>query len=46
MVTVFDNEFFEDQVVRINPGLRLPDLSKRTGFFDEFASIKIDCVPP
>ncbi len=42
-VTVYDNENFRDQVARFKPGQKVSDLSKRLGFFDEFASIRLDC---
>lgn len=43
-VTVFDNEAFRDQVAQFKPGQRVPDLSRRLGFFDEFASIRMSCT--
>lgn len=42
-VTVYDNENYRDQVAQFKPAQRAADLSKRMGFFDEFASIKVDC---
>lgn len=42
-VMVYDNEDFRDPVAQFKPGQRVPDLSKRLGFFDEFASIRVDC---
>lgn len=43
-VTVFDNEAYRDQVAQFKPGQRTPDISKPLGFFDEFASIRINCA--
>jgi hypothetical protein len=42
-VTVYDNEGFRDQVARFQPDQRIADISRRMGFFDEFASITIAC---
>lgn len=42
-VMVYDNEDFRDPVTTFKPGQKVADVSKRTGFFDEFASIRIDC---
>lgn len=42
-VMVYDNEDFRDPVAQFKPGQRVPDLSKRLGFFDEFASIRVEC---
>lgn len=42
-VTVYDNENYRDLVAQFKPGQRVTDVSKRMGFFDEFASVKVDC---
>lgn len=42
-VIVYDNENYRDQVAQFKSGQRVADLSKRMGFFDEFASIRVDC---
>lgn len=45
-MTVFDNENYRDLVTQFKPGQRVPDVSKRTCFFEELASLKIDCQRP
>lgn len=42
-LTVFDNEGFRDQVGLFKPGQKVADISKRLGFFDEFASVRLSC---
>jgi len=42
-LTVYDNENYKDMVKQFEPGQRIADVSKRTGFFDEFSSIKLEC---
>ena len=42
-LTVFDNEGFRDQVGMFKPGQKVPDINKRLGFFDEFASVRLSC---
>ncbi len=42
-VLVYDNENYLDPVAEFKPGQRVADISKRMGFFDEFASVRIDC---
>lgn len=42
-MTVYDNENYRDQVAKFNAGQRVADVSRRTGMFDEFASLRIDC---
>lgn len=42
-VTVFDNAGFRDQVAQFKPGQKVPDVSKKLGFFDEFGSIRVAC---
>lgn len=42
-MTVYDNENFRDLVGQFKPGQRVPDIDKRTGFFDEFSSVRLDC---
>lgn len=44
MVTVFDDEEFEDRVAQFKPGQQVADVSKRMGFFDEFGSVRVDCL--
>lgn len=43
-LTVFDNEGFRDQVGLFKPGQKVADISKRLGFFDEFASVRLSCA--
>jgi hypothetical protein len=42
-LTVFDNEQFKDQVAQFKPGQKVPNITKALGFFDEFASIRLNC---
>ncbi|MDQ1815651.1 beta/gamma crystallin domain-containing protein [Massilia sp. CCM 9210] len=42
-MTVFDNEQFRDQVAQFKPGQKVPDISRKLGFFDEFASVRLSC---
>lgn len=42
-LTVFDNEGFRDQVGQFKSGQKVPDISKKLGFFDEFASVRLTC---
>jgi hypothetical protein len=44
IVTVFDDEEFEDRVAQFKPGQQVADVSKRMGFFDEFGSVRVDCL--
>lgn len=43
-MTVYDNVAYKDQVAQFKPGQKIPDISKKLGFFDEFASIKLECA--
>ncbi|MDP3669524.1 MAG: beta/gamma crystallin domain-containing protein [Telluria sp.] len=43
-MTVYDNVAYKDQVAQFKPGQKVPDISKQLGFFDEFASIKLECA--
>ena len=43
-MTVFDNEGFRDQIAQFKSGQKVPDISRKLGFFDEFASIRITCT--
>lgn len=42
-VTVYDNEDYCGRVAQFKPRQRIADLSKRMGYFDEFASVRVDC---
>lgn len=42
-LVIYDNENYRDPVSTIKPGQRIPDVSKRMGFFDEMSSLRITC---
>lgn len=42
-LTVYDNEQFKDQIAQFKPGQKVPNISKALGFFDEFASVRLNC---
>lgn len=42
-MTVYDNKNFQDPVAKFKSGQRVSDVDRRTGFFDEFTSVRIDC---
>jgi hypothetical protein len=44
ILTVFDDDDFEERAAQFKPGQQVADVSKRMGFFDEFGSIKVDCL--
>ena len=43
-LTIYDNENFRDQDKFIDPNKKIPDLSKRMGFFDDFRSMMLSCI--
>lgn len=43
-LTVYDNAFYRDPVSTFKPGARIPDVSKRMGFFDQMRSLRITCT--
>jgi hypothetical protein len=43
ILTVYDNENFQQQIARIEPAKKIPDFSTRTGYFDDFSSMKLSC---
>jgi hypothetical protein len=43
-LTIYDNRNFRDQDKFIDPNKKVPDLSKRMGFFDDFRSMMLDCI--
>lgn len=43
-LTVYDNAFYRDPVSTFKPGARIPDVSKRMGFFDQMRSLRISCT--
>ena len=42
-LTIYDNRNFRDQDKKIAAGTKIPDLSKKMGFFDDFRSMKMSC---
>lgn len=42
-LTVYDNEGFRNQVGQFKSGQKVPDISRKLGFFDEFASVRMTC---
>jgi hypothetical protein len=43
-LTIYDNRNFRDQDRKIATGSKVPDLSKKMGFFDNFRSMKMTCA--
>lgn len=43
-LTVYDNALYRDPVTTFKPGARIPDVSKRMGFFDQMRSLRITCT--
>lgn len=43
-MTVYDNEGYRDQVAWFKSGQNVPDISRKLGFFDEFASVRVTCT--
>ena len=43
-LTIYDNENFRDQDKFIDPNKKIPDLSKKMGFFDNFRSMMLSCI--
>ncbi|MEO6823923.1 MAG: beta/gamma crystallin domain-containing protein [Nitrosospira sp.] len=43
-VTIYDNQNFRDEDKFIDPDKRIPDLSKKMGFFDNFRSMMLSCI--
>ncbi|WP_334186356.1 beta/gamma crystallin domain-containing protein [Noviherbaspirillum sp.] len=43
VLTVYDNDSFRQKTSQLEPGTSVAELSKRTGYFDDFASLKIAC---
>jgi hypothetical protein len=42
-LTIYDNRNFRDQDKKIAKGVKVPDMSKQMGFFDDFRSLKMSC---
>ena len=42
-LTIYDNRNFRDEDKFIDPDKRIPDLSKKMGFFDNFRSMMLSC---
>ena len=43
-VTIFDNRNFRDEDKFIDRNIKIPDLSKKMGFFDNFRSMILNCI--
>lgn len=43
-LTVYDNVNYRDPVSTFKPGVRIADVSKRMGFFDDMRSLRITCT--
>ncbi|HEX8874981.1 MAG TPA: beta/gamma crystallin domain-containing protein [Nitrosospira sp.] len=43
-VTIFDNRDFKDEDKFVDPSQRIPNLSKKMGFFDDFRSMILNCI--
>jgi hypothetical protein len=43
-LTIFDNRDFKDEDKFIDPGKKVPNLSKAMGFFDDFRSMILSCI--
>ena len=43
-LTIFDNRNFKDEDKFIDPDKKIPDLSKKMGFFDNFRSMMLSCI--
>ena len=43
-LTIFDNRDFKDEDKFIDPGKKIPNLSKAMGFFDDFRSMILNCI--
>ncbi len=43
-LTIYDNQNFRDEDKFIDPDKRIPDLSKKMGFFDNFRSLMLSCI--
>jgi hypothetical protein len=42
-VTIYDAEEFRGKSAQIGPDKRVPDFTEKTGLFDNFKSLRIDC---
>ena len=43
-LTIYDNRNFRDEDKFIDRDKRIPDLSKKMGFFDNFRSMMLSCI--
>ncbi|SCY39088.1 Beta/Gamma crystallin [Nitrosospira sp. Nsp13] len=41
---IYDNQNFRDENKFIDPNKRIPDLSKKMGFFDDIRSMQLNCI--
>jgi len=45
-LTIFDNRNFKGENKVIDPNVKIPELSRKTGFFDDFQSMTLNCIQP
>ncbi len=45
-LTIFNNRDFKGEDKVIDPNIKIPDLSRKAGFFDDFQSMKLNCIQP
>ncbi len=45
-LTIFNNRDFKGENKVIDPNIKIPDLSRKAGFFDDFQSMKLNCIQP
>ncbi|ARO88619.1 hypothetical protein EBAPG3_013045 [Nitrosospira lacus] len=43
-VTIYDNRNFRDQDKFVDPNAKIPDMSKKMGFFDDIRSMMLSCI--
>lgn len=43
-LTIFDNRNFRDEDKFVDAGKKIPDMSKKMGFFDDFRSMMLSCI--
>ncbi|SCX59343.1 beta/gamma crystallin domain-containing protein [Nitrosospira sp. Nsp1] len=43
-LTIFDNRNFRDQDKFVDAGKKVPNMSKKMGFFDDFRSMMLTCI--
>jgi hypothetical protein len=45
-LTIFDNPNFKGENKVIDPNAKISELSRKTGFFDDFQSMRLNCIQP